>query len=215
MGGIWRLIAPASFALTSAPLALWLILRRSPRNRAVHRADLDDGPGCARRGAARRRADACCTSRISRSTPASPSAIFSQIAWLKALAFGFERWLLRRFDRLITISAHMAERLVAKGVPPRAHRGRAQLGRRRPYQAARAGERLPRRTRIERRRSGRALFGNIGAKQGLGEMIAAARRLAARAEHQVPDRRRGPRQARARRRRRRLAQRPLSAVSAL
>ncbi|WJH39659.1 hypothetical protein N7E02_23295 [Aliirhizobium terrae] len=30
MGGIWRLIAPLSFALTSAPVVFWQILRRRP-----------------------------------------------------------------------------------------------------------------------------------------------------------------------------------------
>lgn len=31
MGGIWRLIAPLSFALSSAPVALWQILRKRPQ----------------------------------------------------------------------------------------------------------------------------------------------------------------------------------------
>jgi colanic acid biosynthesis glycosyl transferase WcaI len=30
MGGLWRLVAPLSFALTSAPIALSQILRRRP-----------------------------------------------------------------------------------------------------------------------------------------------------------------------------------------
>jgi len=37
--------------------------------------------------------------------------------WVRALALRVERWLLRRFDRISTISARMAETLVDKGVP--------------------------------------------------------------------------------------------------
>jgi len=38
------------------------------------------------------------------------------IPWLEAFAARLERRILARFDRLITISARMADRLVAKGV---------------------------------------------------------------------------------------------------
>ena len=38
-------------------------------------------------------------------------------AWVRALALRVERWLLRRFDRISTISARMAETLIGKGVP--------------------------------------------------------------------------------------------------
>src|SRR5260370_18140174 len=38
------------------------------------------------------------------------------LAWLRSVAHVFERWSLQRFDRLVTISGGMAERLAAKGV---------------------------------------------------------------------------------------------------
>jgi colanic acid biosynthesis glycosyl transferase WcaI len=38
--------------------------------------------------------------------------------WLQRLAFGLERFLMRRFDRVSTISASMKERLLQKGVAP-------------------------------------------------------------------------------------------------
>lgn len=38
-------------------------------------------------------------------------------AWVRVLVLRVERWLLRRFDRISTISARMAEKLIGKGVP--------------------------------------------------------------------------------------------------
>lgn len=41
-----------------------------------------------------------------------------RVGWLRRVLLGIERWLLRRFDRVSTISRRMLERLAAKGVPP-------------------------------------------------------------------------------------------------
>jgi len=39
-------------------------------------------------------------------------------AWLKKVVLGVERWLMRRFDRVSTISSRMLDRALAKGVAP-------------------------------------------------------------------------------------------------
>ena len=85
-----------------------------------------------------------------------------------------------RFDRLITISAQMAVRLVAKGVAPEriaVVRNWVDLDHIKPLEGASAY-----RQELGLRASDRvALYsGNIGAKQGLCDVIAAARRLGAR-----------------------------------
>jgi colanic acid biosynthesis glycosyl transferase WcaI len=179
MGGVWRLIAPASFALTSAPVALWQALRRRPDTILCVEPTLMVAPAAllaARLVGARTvlhvqdlEVDACfAVGHLRRS------------AWLTALAHGFEKWALRRFDRLITISTRMAERLVAKGVPP----GRVAIVRNwvdldhiKPLDRV-----SPYREELGLAATDRVVLysGAIGAKQGLDAVIAAAQRLAAR-----------------------------------
>ncbi len=113
--GIGRLLAPLSFAISSAPVALWRMVVRRPdtllcveptllvvpfallvakllRVRTMlHIQDLE--------------LDAALAVGHLRIPPR-----------LRSVTFAVEGWLLRRFDRIITISGHMAEALVAKGV---------------------------------------------------------------------------------------------------
>lgn len=116
MHGIWRLLAPLSFALSSAPVVVWTILRRRP-----------DILFC-----------------VEPTLFAAPAALFAA-KWLGALtilhvqdlevdaAFAvghlkgnlaqkiagfFERSVLRSFDQVISISKKMEERLISKGVQP-------------------------------------------------------------------------------------------------
>jgi colanic acid biosynthesis glycosyl transferase WcaI len=181
MGGIWRLIAPLSFAAASAPIALWQILRRRPDVVLCIEPTLMVAPVAliaARLIGARTvlhvqdlEVDACFA--VGHLRP---------IAWLKALALRFEQRILGGFDGLITISAHMAERLVAKGVPVEriaVVRNWVDLDHIKPLEQV-----SPYRDQLGLRKSDRlALYsGNIGAKQGLHELIAAARRLSARSD---------------------------------
>ena len=107
-----------------------------------------------------------------------------QAAWLKRFAFACERALLRRFDRLITISAKMAERLVAKGVEAdrvAILRNWVDLDHIKPLAGASRY-----RTELGFAESEFiALYsGNLGAKQGLCDVVDAARRLFQRADIQ-------------------------------
>jgi colanic acid biosynthesis glycosyl transferase WcaI len=181
MGGIWRLIAPLSFAATSAPVALWRILIDRPDVVLCIEPTLMGAPVAiiaARLVGARTvlhvqdlEVDACFA-----------VGHLSHIAWLEALASRFERRVLAGFDRLITISAQMAARLAAKGVPAERIaivRNWVDLDHIKPLERA-----SPYRQELALSDSDRiALYsGNIGAKQGLGDVIAAARRLSSRAD---------------------------------
>ena len=179
MGGIWRLIAPLSFAVTSAPIALWQILARRPDVVLCIEPTLMVAPLAvlaARLIGARTvlhvqdlEVDACFAVGHLGHRP-----------WLEALASRLERRILAGFDRLITISTPMAARLVAKGVAAEriaVVRNWVDLDHIKPLErtsAYRTELGLSDRDRI-------ALYsGNIGAKQGLRDVIAAARLLSAR-----------------------------------
>ena len=156
MGGIWRLIAPLSFALTSAPLALWRVLRHRPQT-VLHVQDLEVDASFA-------------------------VGHLAESPWLKRLAYGFERRALRGFDRVITISARMAERLAEKGVPSNRIaivRNWVDLDRLKPLDGV-----SPYRQELGIVETDCVVLysGNIGAKQGLDDLIAAAERLSGRAD---------------------------------
>lgn len=116
MGGIWRLLAPLSFALTSAPVIFWEIVRRRPECVLCVEPTLFAAPVAlfaARLIGAR---------TILHVQDLEVDAAFavghigaSKI--LEKLAFGFERLTLRNFDLVITISNRMADRLKSKGIP--------------------------------------------------------------------------------------------------
>lgn len=116
MGGIWRLLAPLSFALTSAPIALWQVLRLRPDVVLCIEPTLMGAPVAA---IAARLIGARTVLHVQ---DLEVDACFAaghlvQRSWLKRLAHALEKRLLRGFDRLITISGRMAEHLVEKGVP--------------------------------------------------------------------------------------------------
>ncbi|MFN3930131.1 MAG: WcaI family glycosyltransferase [Brevundimonas sp.] len=114
MKGVWRLIAPLSFAAFASPVVLWRALRERPDVVVCVAPTLFLAPA------------AWLAARMT----GAGSALHIQdleidaafvVGHLKAglmqrLALGFERWVMRRFDRVITISGRMAERIVAKGV---------------------------------------------------------------------------------------------------
>lgn len=175
MRGIWRLIAPASFAAASLPPALWAAVAERP-----------DVVLC-----------------IEPTLMVAPAGLFAKLfgarvllhvqdlefdaafavghlkgGALKRALFGFESWLLKRFDGIVTISGQMSKRLVEKGVDParlRIVRNWVDLDKIRPMggqNAFRAELGLGADDFV-------ALYaGNIGVKQALEVALDAARRLA-------------------------------------
>ncbi len=181
MGGIWRLVAPLSFALTSAPLALWRVLRHRPDVVLCIEPTLLSAPVAV---IAARLVGARTVLHVQDLEVDASFAVghLAQRAWMKSLARGFEMRLLRGFDRVITISGRMAERLAQKGVPP----GRIAVVRNwvdldliKPLEGV-----SPYREELGIADTDRVILysGTIGAKQGFDVLIAAARRLSRRAD---------------------------------
>jgi len=181
MGGIWRLIAPLSFAVSSAPIALWQILRHRPDVVLCIEPTLMVAPVVA---VAARLIGARTVLHVQDLEVDACFAVghLSRIPWLEALASRLERRILAGFDRLITISAHMAERLVVKGVAAERIaivRNWVDLDHIKPLERV-----SPYREELGLSETDRvALYsGNIGAKQGLDEVLAAARHLSSRSD---------------------------------
>ena len=109
-----RLLHLLSFALSSLPITLWLALRWRPQQILVIEPPLSCAPGvliAARLSGARTwlhvqdfEVDAAFELGLLRA------------ASLRRAALAIERWLLRRFDRVSSISARMLGKLSAKGV---------------------------------------------------------------------------------------------------
>lgn len=116
MGGVWRLLAPLTFALSSAPMALWRILRRRPDVVIAVEPTLFVAPLAI---AAARLAGARTVLHVQDLEVEAAFAMGHLEAKgpLRKLALAFDAWAMRRFDRVITISNRMAERITAKGVP--------------------------------------------------------------------------------------------------
>lgn len=181
MGGVWRLIAPISFALSSAPVTLWRAVRFRPDTVLSIEPTLFAAPFVllgARLAGAR---------TVLHVQDLEVDAAFAVghlggAGWLKRLAGAFERFCLKRFDTIITISQRMAERIAEKGVAPdriALVRNWVDLDHIQPLPtplAYRDELGLPRDAFV-------ALYsGNIGPKQGLDVVVEAARRLADRAD---------------------------------
>ncbi len=181
IGGIWRLIAPFSFALTSAPLALWLALRQRPDTVLAIEPTLLVAPMAL---LAARLVSAKTVLHVQDLEVDASFAVghLASRAWLMRLAERFERLILRRFDRLITISARMAERLADKGVASdriAVVRNWVDLDLVKPLDGV-----SPYRQELGFEPGDRIVLysGNIGAKQGFGDLIAAASELSRRAD---------------------------------
>lgn len=115
MGGIWRLIAPLSFAVNSAPVVIWQIFRRRPQVVLCVEPTLIGAP------AALLAVWLTGASGVLHVQDLEIDASFAvghlaSVSWLRSLAHLFERFCLQRFHRVITISQKMADRLVSKGV---------------------------------------------------------------------------------------------------
>jgi colanic acid biosynthesis glycosyl transferase WcaI len=175
MRGIWRLLAPLSFALTSAPAALWKIVTERPDIVLCIEPTFFVAPACLLAQFAGART-------ILHVQDLEIDAAFAvgylEGDRLKNFVLRLESWLLRRFSSVITLSGQMRERLIAKGVAANRIglvRNWVDLAKIKPLAE-------PNVFRSELGLSGAdfaVLYaGNIGAKQALGVVLDAARQLA-------------------------------------
>jgi colanic acid biosynthesis glycosyl transferase WcaI len=176
MKGIKRLISPLSFALSSAPVALWQILARRPDVVIAVEPTLFVAP-ISLLGAKLVGARSVLHIQDLEVDAAFAVGHLRGGGLMRRVAGAVERWLVVGFDRVITISNRMAERIIKKGV--RADRieivrNWVDLDHIRPVPSSdsyRMELGLPRDAFI-------VLYaGNIGAKQGVRILIEAAREL--------------------------------------
>lgn len=177
MKGFRRILAPLTFALSSAIPALWQILARRPQVVMVVEPALFAAPA-GLIGAKLVGAKAVLHVQDLEIDAAFAVGHLGRGGALAKLASGFEKFVMRRFDRVITISSRMAERIADKGVVAdriAIVRNWVDIERIRPQDepsSYRAELGLPDDCKV-------VLYaGNIGAKQGVGLLIDAAERLA-------------------------------------
>lgn len=176
MGGIWRLIAPMSFAATSAPVVLWQILRQRPDIVICVEPTLFAAP------LAILAAKAVGARTVLHVQDLEVDAAFAvghikSVNFLKKAAFLFEKLTLKGFDRIITISERMSAKLAEKtGNPSQVAIVRNWVDLEHIYPLGRTSD--------YRKELGYAdddfvvlYSGNIGAKQGLDTLLEAASKL--------------------------------------
>jgi colanic acid biosynthesis glycosyl transferase WcaI len=176
MRGIWRLIAPLTFALTSAPVVFWQILRLRPDTIFCVEPTLFAAP------VAQLAARLVGAKTILHVQDLEVDAAFAvghlgSKAWLKKLGFAFEKFTLKRFDRIVTISNRMADKLVEKGVAQddvSVTRNWVDLSHIYPMEGV-----SPYRAELGFSEDDFVVLysGNIGAKQGLNVLLDAAEKL--------------------------------------
>nr|WP_255700127.1 WcaI family glycosyltransferase [Jiella avicenniae] len=176
MRGIWRLIAPLSFALSSAPVVVWQILRRRPATVFCVEPTLFAAPVAQ---LAARLVGARTVLHVQDLEVDAAFAVghLGERAWLKRLAHAFEKRTLSGFDKIVTISNRMAGKLREKGVSPEdlsVVRNWVDLSHIYPME-----EESPYRAELGFAREDFVVLysGNIGAKQGLSVLLDAAERL--------------------------------------
>lgn len=176
MKGFRRLLAPLSFAASSAPVALWTILRRRPAVVLVVEPTLFVAPVAL---LAARLVGARAVLHVQDLEVEAAFAVghLGQGGVLANLAAAFDRAMARSFDRVVTISSRMSEKLCAKGVASSkitVVRNWVDLDQVRPDQDASAYRRelgIAADTFV-------ALYsGNLGAKQGVRLIWEAAEQL--------------------------------------
>ncbi|MCK8781508.1 WcaI family glycosyltransferase [Rhizobium sp. NTR19] len=117
MQGIWRLLAPLSFAVTSAPIAVWQILRRRPQIVFCIEPTLLAAPVAI---VAARLVGAKVILHVQDLEVDAAFAVghLRERHWVRRLAETFEKMTMAGVDQLVTISEHMRTRLLARGVAP-------------------------------------------------------------------------------------------------
>ncbi|MDB5444852.1 MAG: wcaI [Phenylobacterium sp.] len=176
MRGFRRLLAPLTFALSSAPVAFVQILKRRPEVVMAVEPTLFVAPLAL---IAARLIGARTVLHVQDLEIDAAFAVghLGKGGLLAKLAAAFERSVLRRFDRVITISSRMAEKIFDKGVPA----DRIEIVRN--WVDVEAIRPMPTsdtyRTEIGLKPSDFMVLysGNIGAKQGVRLLIEAAEAL--------------------------------------
>ncbi|WOJ88701.1 WcaI family glycosyltransferase [Methylocapsa polymorpha] len=175
MRGIWRVIAPLSFALTSAPVALWRIVKDRPDIVLCIEPTLFVAPAALFAKAFGARA-------ILHVQDLEIDAAFAvghlKGKALQSLVMKAESWLLKQFTGVITISGQMRKRLIAKGVEPSRIgivRNWVDLAKIRPLDQPNG---FRRELTLTDKDFVVLYAGNVGAKQALEVVLDAARLLA-------------------------------------
>ncbi len=176
MSGWRRLLAPLSFALSSAPVALWQILTRRPNVVIVVEPTLFVAPIAI---LAARMVGARTVLHVQDLEIDAAFAVghMGKGGPMARLAYGFERLVLRGFDTVITIANAMSRRIADKGVPAdRIHVVRNWVDLDQIYPVPHASAY---RAELGLQDDDFVVLysGNLGAKQGVGLLIQAARCL--------------------------------------
>ena len=176
MKGVRRLLAPLSFAASSAPVALWSILRRRPSVVLVVEPTLFVAPMAL---LAARLVGARTILHVQDLEVEAAFAVghLGQGGLLARLAGAFDQAMARSFDRIVTISNRMAEKIIDKGVDAskvEVVRNWVDLDQVRPDQDASA---YRRELGIAEDAFVALYSGNLGAKQGVRLIWEAAERL--------------------------------------
>ena len=116
MSGIWRLLAPVTFALSSAPVAFWRVLTTRPDVVIAVEPTLLVAP-VALLAAAIVGARTVLHVQDLEVDAAFAVGHISSGRGLAKIGAAFERFVMKRFDRVITIANAMARRVIDKGVP--------------------------------------------------------------------------------------------------
>ncbi len=116
MEGVWRLLAPISFAATSLPAVLWQFIRHRPDTVLCIEPTLIAAPFAV---LAAKLTGAKTILHVQDLEVDAAFAVghIGGKPWLRRLGYSFERTIMRAFDRVVTISNRMAEKIAEKGVP--------------------------------------------------------------------------------------------------
>ena len=114
--GIWRLVPPLSFAILSAPLAAWRILRQRPTTVLCIEPTLLTAPIALMAAKLVGAKTVLHIQDLEFDAAFAVGHLRSQV--LQRIAAGVERLILRHFDTIITISRQMRERILSKKVDP-------------------------------------------------------------------------------------------------
>lgn len=116
MRGVWRIIAPISFALSAFPVMLVLALRQKPTVIMAVEPTLFTAFAVIAMATFTRARTVLHVQDLE--LDAAFNLGFLSSPWMRRVGQDFERWLRCRFDSIITISGRMAERLAEKGADP-------------------------------------------------------------------------------------------------
>lgn len=175
--GIWRLIAPLSFALSSAPVAFWRILCRRPTTVLCVEPTLFSAPVAMVAARLVGAKTVLHVQDLEVDAAFATGHLCGGGIYAKAASF-FERTVLKAFDAVVTISGRMQERLRDKGIAQEklaVIRNWVDLAK---FETATTGANYRRELGISDQKFVVLYSGNLGVKQGLNVLLDAARALA-------------------------------------